>query len=69
MSTIPRSIDKLLSDLSLEGPSNVTKMDYLTTYDRQVVRKIHREGVRMNTTALRRENHIKTKIQKQKEQI
>lgn len=81
MSAVRRSIDKLLSELSLEGsPRDLaddvghlvagptakgpcdTKIDYLTSYNRQMVTKTHREGVRMNVTALRRETHIKNRM-------
>lgn len=83
MCAVRRSIDKLLSELSLEGsPTDSaddvghtaagpmakgpcdSKIDYLTSYNRKTVTKTHREGVRMNATALRRETHIKNRMQK-----
>ncbi|VVC30823.1 Alpha carbonic anhydrase,Carbonic anhydrase, alpha-class, conserved site [Cinara cedri] len=78
------SIDRLLSDLSVEDSprdladdvglliptltnedfSNVTKKEYFTACNRPTITKTHREGVRMNSTALRRETHIKNRMQK-----
>lgn len=49
------SIDNLMFDLT-----NYNKAE-LKSSQRPEVKKTHREGVRMNTTALRREMHIKNK--------
>ncbi|XP_026820290.1 uncharacterized protein LOC113558908 [Rhopalosiphum maidis] len=50
-----RSIDDFIFDLK-----NYDKMELKTSH-RPEVQKTHREGVRMNATALRREMHIKNK--------
>jgi len=52
------AIDRLLIDLN-----NDVKVE-LTTLPRPAAHKTHREGVRMNTTALRREMYIKNRLQK-----
>ncbi|XP_026808837.1 uncharacterized protein LOC113551034 [Rhopalosiphum maidis] len=52
------AIDRLLIDLN-----NDVKVE-LTTFPRPAAHKTHRDGVRMNTTALRREMYIKNRLQK-----
>jgi len=52
------AIDNLLIELN-----NDVKVE-LTTLPQLAAQKNHREGVRMNTTALRREMYIKNRLQK-----
>jgi len=54
------AIDILLIDMN-----NDVKVE-LTTPPRPEIKRTHREGVRMNTTALRREMHIKKRLQNNK---
>jgi len=53
--------DSIISDLI-----NKDKVEVKTS-QRPSVKKTHREGVRMNATALRRETHIKNRQQKNNE--
>jgi len=57
------SIDNLMLNLT-----NNDKVE-LKTSQRPSILKTHREGVRMNTTALRRELHIKNKQQNNKNKV
>lgn len=58
-----RSIDMLMLG-HIENDFKVSKTE---TDESRKVQKTHREGVRMNETAIRRENHIKNKLQKNAE--
>ncbi|XP_008184128.1 uncharacterized protein LOC100572040 [Acyrthosiphon pisum] len=57
---VTSAIDSLLIDMN-----NDVKMELITP-PRTEIKRTHREGVRMNTTALRREMHIKKRLQNNK---
>lgn len=58
------NVGHLVPTPTFKDLSDITKMEYLTDCNRPVVTKTHRDGVRMNSTAIRRETYIKNRIQK-----